>query len=355
MKILFLSPYPHGAAPSQRFRFEQYFDSLKEAGIEYRQYGFWDDATWKILYSEGKLLRKVRGLLSGYIRRFSQIICSGRYDYVFIHREADPLGWFFFPFLLKKVLRKRIIYDFDDAIWIPNSSESNKSFMHLKNWKNTPYLCKLAHRVSAGNRYLCTFASQFNTDVRHNPTTIDTIHLHNKIKVHDSDGFVIGWTGTHSTINYLYDLIPMLEKLHSEYPFTLAVICDREPDRSLPGLKFIPWNKTTEIEDLLVMNVGLMPLREDAWSSGKCGFKALQYMSLGIPALVSPVGVNTDIVDDGVNGFVCDTEEEWLNALRKLIRDRALLIKLSSATRKKIEDRFSVVSNTPNFLSLFRD
>jgi glycosyltransferase involved in cell wall biosynthesis len=99
--------------------------------------------------------------------------------------------------------------------------------------------------------------------------------------------------------------------------------------------------------------VGVMPLLDDKWANGKCGFKALQYMALGIPALVSPVGVNTQIVDDGINGFICNTAEDWEKAIRLLLSNRVELERISANTRKKIEQSYSVKSNTYNFLQLF--
>jgi glycosyltransferase involved in cell wall biosynthesis len=115
----------------------------------------------------------------------------------------------------------------------------------------------------------------------------------------------------------------------------------------------VKWKKDTEIEDLLGFNIGIMPLVDDKWANGKCGFKALQYMSLGIPALVSPVGVNTQIVDDGINGFICNSEVEWKIAIEKLLTDKSLLEEMSKQTRKKIVDNYSVKSNSKNFIELF--
>ncbi len=353
MKILFLTPYPHAAAPSQRFRFEQYYGFLKEKGIEYEAKGFWSENAWKILYSKGNFLPKVLRLLHGWVKRFLLLFSLGRYDFVFVHREIDPLGLPLFPWLYAKAAGKKIVYDFDDAIWIPNASESNRAFMRFKNWNNTRFLCRMAYKVSAGNEFLCSYAAEVNPNVVYNPTTIDTENLHNRIKNQDTESFTVGWTGTHSTIRYLEDIIPALEKAAETTPLTLAVICDKEPAFRLPFMKFIPWNKPSEIEDLLQFNIGLMPLTEDKWSNGKCGFKALQYMALGIPALVSPVGVNTGIVDHGVNGFICRTNADWIACITRLAQDRELLKRLSGKTRKKIEEAYSVKSNKENFLRLF--
>ena len=200
MRILFLTPYPHAAAPSQRFRFEQYYGELEARGIAFDTQPFWTDAAWKILYAKGKVGAKIYWLLAGWLRRLLLVFRLRKYDYVFVHRETDPLGLPLFPWLYARTARKKLIFDFDDAIWIPNASESNRMFMRFKNWNNTRYLCRLAYKVSAGNEFLCGYARTVNDNVVYNPTTIDTEHLHNRLKDQNTPGFVIGWTGTHSTI-----------------------------------------------------------------------------------------------------------------------------------------------------------
>lgn len=354
MRILFLTPYPRGAAPSQRFRFEQYYGALESRGIAFDTRAFWSEDAWKILYAKGKFVSKIFWLFYGWLNRLLLVFRLGKYDFVFIHREADPLGLPLFPWLYARVARKKIIFDYDDAIWIPNASDSNRMFMRFKNWNNTRYLSKLAYKVSAGNEFLCDYAREVNPNVVYNPTSIDTEHLHNRLKNQGTPDFTVGWTGTHSTIKYLEDILPVFEQLAEEIPFTLAVICDKTPGFSYPFLRFIPWNKPSEIDDLLNFNIGLMPLTEDKWSNGKCGFKALQYMSLGIPALVSPVGVNTRIVDHGINGYICAGDADWKTHIKQLYNDRSLLYNLSANTRWKIEEHYSVKSNTENFVGLFR-
>ncbi len=146
-----------------------------------------------------------------------------------------------------------------------------------------------------------------------------------------------------------------MQRLEQEFDFDFLVISDIQPILDLKSLVFRKWRKDTEIDDLLAFNIGVMPLLDDKWAQGKCGFKALQYMALGIPALVSPVGVNTRIVDDGVNGYICTTSEDWEKALRTLLSNREELKRLSVNTRIKIETAYSVRSNTPNFLQILGD
>ena len=351
--ILFLVPYPEGRAPSQRFRFEQYFNALEKASYEYQVSSFLDHKVMSVLYDEGHTLIKVLAVAKGIIRRTADIFRAIRYDIVFIHRETTPIGPPLFEWILAKILKKKIIYDFDDAIWISNSSSSNSSLTPFKWNTKVKWICRWSWKVSCGNKYLQQFALRVNQHAFINPTTIDTQFLHNRLKSHQQSVFTIGWTGTHSTIRYLAILENLFQRLEKEYEFILLVIGDKRPTLNLGSLRFVPWSKKTEIEDLLKIDVGIMPLRNDAWAKGKCGFKALQYMALGIPAIVSDVGVNSEIVDHNIDGWVCRTEEEWEIILRNLLDRKIDLASYSLAARRKIELKYSVTSNTPNFLHLF--
>ncbi|MEQ8323370.1 MAG: glycosyltransferase family 4 protein [Vicingaceae bacterium] len=353
MKILFLFPYPLGFAASQRFRFEQYLDALDDAGHTLDLQPFLDEATWKILYQNGKYHLKFLGLLKGLIRRLSTIGHLRKYDMVFVHREAEPIGPPLVEWAVAHIFKKKMVFDLDDAIWIPNSSEHNRFFSAFKRYTNAFDVASAAYKVSVGNSYLASKFHPYNTNVTVNPTTIDTEGLHNRLAEHSNDVPCVGWTGSHSTLKYLEVLFPIIRRLKQSHDFRFIVISDSPPLSDSDLFEFIAWNKASEIEDLLAMNIGIMPLVEDAWSKGKCGFKALQYMSLGIPALVSPVGVNEIIVDNGKNGFICHTEEDWEKRLKYLIGNREACSSMGLAAREKVEQSYSVKSNMANFLNLF--
>jgi len=357
LRILFLTPYPPGRAPSQRFRFEQYLGALEAHGHYYSLAPFLSEETWRILYQPGQATRKALGILSGFGRRIKHLFQAPGYDFVFIHREAAPLGPPVFEWLLTKVLRKRLIYDFDDAIWLANTSEANKVVAGFKWHHKVDSICRWAYKNSCGNSYLAAYARQFNLHTIVNPTTIDTRHLHNKVRDQSTSGpLVIGWTGTHSTLKYLLPIVPVLAQLEAEgLDFEFHVISNQPPEFAQPlrSLRFVPWQKSTEIADLLMFNIGLMPLEDDKWAQGKCAFKALQYMALGIPALVSPVGMNTEVVQDNENGYICREPADWHLRLRQLLTDAQHRQLLGRAARQTIEQRYSVVANTPNFLQLF--
>jgi len=355
--IYFLVPYPKGQAPSQRFRFEQYFDVLKENDIKVKVKSFYSIKTWGILHREGNVSLKIFTIILSFWKRFFHVFATFNFDVVFIHREVTPLGPPFFEWFLKSVLRKKIVYDFDDAIWLPNYSEANTDFHKLKNYKKVHSIMKWASIVSCGNDYLKQYASQFNSYVVVNPTTIDTVNYHNPILFNQRKGAnskpVIGWTGTHTTAKYLDFLVPILEKLSEDYEFEMCVISNEKPAVELKNLRFVKWSKETEIEDLLRFDIGVMPLANNKWAKGKCGFKALQYMSLGIPTIASPVGVNLDIIDHKENGFLAESANEWYEALSYFLRDNINRTNMSASAITKVANYYSVKSNTSNFLRLF--
>jgi glycosyltransferase involved in cell wall biosynthesis len=349
MKILFLVPYPLGESPSQRFRFEQYFNALLMAGHSYVVRSFLSSNGWKIIYSKGNAGKKISTIVGGGFRRIWVLFSIAAYDMVFVHREAAPVGPPVFEWIIAKVFRKKIIYDFDDAIWLTDNT-SETAFEKMIRWRSkVGSICKWSFKVSCGNEYLCDYARQFNDNVVLNPTTIDT-HYHKPQAKPDNHQIVIGWTGSHSTLKYLDEVVPALQKIPR---VVFLIISNSTISLPVPSARNIAWKKETEITDLAQLDIGIMPLPDDEWSKGKCGFKALQYMAMEIPAVVSPVGVNTKIVTNGVDGFVCGTTAEWITALEKLVNDPALRKKLGAAGRKKVDRDYSVSSNTSNFLSLF--
>jgi glycosyltransferase involved in cell wall biosynthesis len=324
---------------------------LQENKIDYKFQSFLDEKTWNVLYKQGFAIQKSLGIIKGFFRRIEMLFFLNKYDKVFIHREVAPIGPPIFEWIISKMLSKKIIYDFDDAIWLENTSSENSIASKLKWHSKVGSICKWSKTVSTGNKYLADYSKIFNSNVIVNPTTISTNNLHLP-RYFKNDKPVIGWTGTHSTAKYLKKLLEPLRELSGQFEF--IYISNKEPDFELPNLEFIKWNKESEITDLNRVDIGIMPLENDEWAKGKCGFKALQYMALEIPALVSPVGVNEEIVDHGINGFHCNTSNDWKERIIELIENPALRVKMGKEGRKKVIDKYSVESNTENFLSILK-
>jgi glycosyltransferase involved in cell wall biosynthesis len=357
VNLLFIVPYPPGQSPSQRFRFEQYLDLLSKEGHGYEMQSFLQASNWKLFATRGKLITKIITLLSGYLKRMSLLFRLGKFDRVFIHREAAPLGPPVLEWIIAKVFRKKVIYDFDDAIWLTDQLNENSMERFLRWRKKVATVCRISYRVSCGNSYLASFAGKYNNAVIVNPTTIDTDLTESYLRKRSKDhsGITLGWTGSRSTLRFLEKLGDVVKAIVRQYPHvSFCVIADETPAFAWPSTKFVRWSLETEIDDLLNFDIGVMPLPDDEWTRGKCGFKALQYMALGIPAVASPVGVNSEIIEDGVSGFLASSDAEWIECLGKLINDSTLRGAIGNAGRLRVVNNYSVASNAARFLSILK-
>jgi glycosyltransferase involved in cell wall biosynthesis len=355
LKILFICPYPLQKAPSQRFRFEQYLNQLSAAGFAITVSPFFNGSVYNSLHTANSRRSKIIPILESFIRRFALLFRVSEYDFVFIHREAAPVGPPVIEWAIAKLFKKKIIYDFDDAIWTTDKT-SEPAIEKLLRWRiKVKSICLWSYKVSCGNAYLASYALVFNANTIVNPTTIDLAATNGVWRKAPHRPLTIGWTGSSSTLKYLEEFEPVLLAIENEFPSVYFVfIADRRPKLRLQNMIFKYWNVDSELQDLAEIDIGIMPLPDDEWTKGKCGFKALQYMSLEIPAVVSAVGVNSLLIQNNQNGFICHSNEEWLKALRILILDETLRKRIGKAGKKTVQDHYSVESNSENFLSFFQ-
>ena len=354
-KILFVCPYPEGIAPSQRFRFEQYIRYLEEEGFQTEISPYFTEKAYAVFYQSGNLLSKIHCIFQSYLRRFTLLLQVHSFDFIFIHREITPLGPPILEWLLAKMLRKKIIFDFDDAIWTTDNANESSLAKWIRWRSKVQSICRWSHKIACGNDYLATFAQRENLKVMVMPTTIDFFPLKENQALKADASIVIGWTGSSSTLKYLRMLLPVLISLEEKYPsIKFLVIADRDPALPLCNYEFKHWTKETETQDLQAIDIGIMPLPDDEWTRGKCGFKALQYMAMSIPAVISAVGVNTKIVTHGAEGFLCTTSDEWFSCLEDLILDPARRRDMGERGRQKVMKLYSVEANSRRFLSLFQ-
>ena len=353
IKIHFWVPYPERSAPSQRFRVEQYLPYLSSSSFSYSILSFLDTGTWKIFYNKGNSLKKFYGLIMGFFRRFWHLILSPGADYIFIFREASSVGPSVFEWLLTKVFKKKIIYDFDDAIWIPGGEKARRSKKILKATWKVKHIIRWSYKVSCGNEFLCAYARQYNKNVFLMPTVIDTNKSKNGLKISRQEKkAVVGWTGSHTTLHNLEEIEDLIPALKKEIDFDLLIISNKPPDCKFDFI-FKKWEKATEAEDLLKMDIGIMPLKKGPWFEGKCGFKLIQYHSFGIPAIASDVGVNSLVTLHNKTGFIASDKDDWKSYLKKLITDASLRSTMGEAAREHIEKKYSLNSLFPAFVSLF--
>jgi len=346
MRLLALVPSLYDKSPGQRYRLEQWEPLLRERGVDITYAPFECAELNDVVYKQGQIAKKLRLVVQALGRRAALLSKLTNYDVIYLHREAALLG----PAVFERLIHRSgvpIVFDFDDAIFLSYKSPSNGYLSYLKFAGKTKTNCRLAAHVMVGNPYLAEYARQFNQNVSIIPTTIDT-DKYKPVNIEDSSGpVVIGWTGSHSTVQHLDTLRSALAKLAQRESIRLRVI--GTPNYQIEGVEFetIMWRSETEVEDLSAVDIGIMPLPDDNWARGKCGAKALQFMAMGIPTVCSPVGVNTDIIQDNENGLIANSEDEWIEKLSLLIRSRELRARLGKAGRQTIEQRFSAAVQAP--------
>lgn len=352
-RILYIVPHRPDRSPGQRFRCEHFIPILQQNGYEITYSNLltaWDD---KYFYQPKRYAIKAFIFCKAFLRRCFDVLRARKYDCIFIYREAFMIGTTLFERGLAKS-GKPIIFDFDDSIWISDISEGNKNLSWMKRSSKTDEIIALSKLVIVGNQYLADHAKLFNNNVEIIPTTIDT-NYHKPTEKQAKETVCIGWTGSETTIRHFKLIIPVLKRIKEKYGDMVSFIQISNVTSECPeiGLETVVWNAQDEIAQLQRINIGIMPLPDDAWAKGKCGFKGLQYMALEIPTIMSPVGVNTEIIDDGKNGFFATTDDEWFAVLCKLIDDADLRKNIGEEGRKTIVARYSIDSQKEKYLSLF--
>jgi glycosyltransferase involved in cell wall biosynthesis len=290
-----------------------------------------------------------------YIKKRKQdAIRASKCDIVFIFRDALPTGSIKFEKKFK-LSGAKLIYDFDDAIFILNMSEGNKALSFLKRPEKTGEIIGLCDLVIAGNHYLADYAGAFNNNVKIIPTTINTEEY--KREHIENSSICIGWSGSVTTIQHFKFALPFLEKIRNKYgdKVHFKVIGDGNYVNDQLNIEGVPWVKMTEISDLSEFDIGIMPLPNDEWAKGKCGLKGLQYMALEIPTIMSPVGVNSEIIEDGKNGYIANDVEEWVEKISMLIEDSDLRIRMGKEARKTVVEKYSVSANQDHYLRYFKE
>jgi len=256
--------------------------------------------------------------------------------------QKKLLSPFFFK-LLKQKCRK-LFYDFDDAVWTEHSSRLEKNTtegFRRKTWKQLKYVCRHSSGIIAGNSYLANRIKRYNKNVTVLPTPIDTDkYIPNKTG--NKDGrFVVGWMGTAANQYYLNGVVDEVCTLKSDVEFQI-VSNKMLSDFDQLAICFDPWSPEKEVMQLNRFTVGLMPLTDDEYSRGKCGFKLLQYMSCGVVPLASDVGFNRDIITHEKDGFLIREQGEWIKYLTRLKENKALQQEMSHLAREKIKKDFSL-------------
>lgn len=341
MKILFLTAGTKVIA-SSRTRVFQYLPYLRKKDIECHII-----AVEAEKYCQARLKLAKINFLSKIIGKFYswwQILCftlrAAKYDVLFIQRVSLSI-------LLQKLIKKinaNIIFDFDDALYL------NKNNSYIARFNN---LLKESKYVIIENKFTRNYALEFNKNIFTIIGPIEVNHYLPRINNDFRSKIVIGWIGSPATavfIRPLYEVFKVLTKMHSN----LVIHFIGGSELRIDGINLVvkDWHPDTEVLDLQDFDIGIMPLPDDEWSRGKGGYKLLQYMSLAIPCVASPVGINTEIIKEGINGFLAVNEAEWLNKLSLLINDGELRGKLGRQGREIAKMNYSYEASFPKFISV---
>jgi L-malate glycosyltransferase len=348
-RVLFLTPYPPHCAPSQRLKFEQYYRHFEDDGIQVVVSPFVAPALWRVLYQSGFLLRKLRLGLYGYVRRLRDFVRASRYDAVYVHLWSLPFGPPWFEELLHW-RGIRLIYDIDDLIYLPRASRANRFLTRLRKEDRIVRILKVADQVIVCTSHLERFAAGHNTQITFISSTIDTdIYRPRHHSTREND-VTIGWSGSHSTAEYVHLLEPVMRELARRFGIRLLVIGDAS--FCMPGVSVDArsWDLDRETLDLAEMDIGVYPLPNEEWVLGKSGLKALQYMGMAVPVVATRIGAACDFIEDGVNGFLASSHQEWIEKLSRLVREPELRRRIGLAGRQTVEERFSVRVNADTYV-----
>jgi glycosyltransferase involved in cell wall biosynthesis len=349
MKVTAFTRYGPRAA-STRQRFLQYFPALREAGIEVEHRPLLgDDYVANLLTGESYPRGRIA---SAYARRFQQLLASRDSDLYWVYVELLP----YFPAWLERLAAggSRIVYDFDDAFFHSYDQSANPLVKGLLGGKHAAQL-KRAAACCCGNDYIARFAVRHCDRTMVLPTVVDT-DTYRPASGRGKQPPTIGWIGSPTTWVGVRPILPLIRDICSQYQARFLVIgAGQAANRDVfPGMELRDWSEATEIADVQAMDIGIMPLLDRPFERGKSGYKLIQYMACGLPAVASPIGVNAQIVKDGVNGFRASTEHEWRKALAALLDSAPLRSRFGSQGRDLVVREFSLSSQKARLIDLFK-
>jgi glycosyltransferase involved in cell wall biosynthesis len=353
--VLFLVPHPVESS-DYRYRVQQFIPYLERSGYRCTVRPFSTRRLFFALQSKRQLITKMAHAAYCSVRRIVEMTDLSAFDIAVIHREVFP---FFTPTLEKWVLRHpRVIFSFDDAVHVGHHDVSHLShplLYRLKYGAGIGEVIRRSAHVIAGNRLLADYARKLNSDVTVIPSVVNCEEYSYRPVPDASQPITIGWIGSKSTFQYLFDIEPALQKVAKENPGRVQFVAFGFSgfNLKLPGFAAHPFHLDGEVDYLKTLDIGIMPLPDTEWTRGKCAFKAIQYMAVGASTVASPVGITTDLIKHDVNGLLANSVDDWFYQLDRLVKDAQLRRRLSIAGRRTIEESYSLQVWGPRFAALF--
>ena len=342
-RVLLLSRYgPLGA--SSRLRFYQYLPFLEQAGAEGTVAPFFEDGYLDQLYSAGK--RRFKDVLAAYLRRVRAVLSAGRYSAAWIEKEVFPYLPAGFDTLPKRAGIPYVV-DYDDAIFHNYDLHPRWAVRRFLGKKIDSIMADAA-MVIVGNDYLAERARGAGARrVEILPSVVD-LSKYPGIQGKTREGlFTIGWIGSPSTTRHLLEAEFALKQVCRDRGGKIVLVGAGENPFSGLMAAIREWDGEREAEEIGHFDVGIMPLPDNPWERGKCGFKLIQYMACGKPVVASPVGMNREIVVDGMNGFLASSPDEWVRALERLKSDPELRRTMGVNGRRMVEEKYCLQVTAP--------
>lgn len=341
-RILFLPKYPRLGA-SSRLRTFQFVELLRQEGYDVSISSFFNERYLQQLYAKKK--PAFWNVLSCYFQRFFTVLGAKDYDVVWVEKEIFPFVPAWFELWMRKKSISTLLLDYDDAVFHNYDLHENPWVRKLLGTKVADII-QTADLVLAGSPYLKDYAKKAGASKIYDlPTVIDWNRYQAPAPTIPSPQPMIGWIGSPSTLRYLQELVPVLEKVYQQFPFTLLLIKGKEKLAYSGDVIDLAWSEELEVPAIQQLAIGIMPLPDSSWERGKCAYKLIQYMACGKPVIASPVGVNVEVVHDGVNGFLADSAEDWEQALLKLLRNSDLRQQLGEAGRQLVKKHYTIEQN----------
>ncbi len=359
MKVLALSSYPIEAAAT-RYRLAQFVAPLAERGITMEVRPFLDSSLFATLYRRAEMWRTAARLLDAWWRRFGDVWRARDFDVLLVQREAMLFGPPVIEWLSMRFGGCPMVLDLDDATYLSYVSPVyGRLASSLKWFGKTDDLIRWAKIVTCGNRNIADYVASKGVRSVLIPMVVDTEQFRPAAatKRNGNDELVLGWIGTYSTFEYLETIFPALQQLARTHSFRLKVIGAGRESISLPGVSIenSEWSMEREIEDFQSLDVGLYPLVESPWAAGKSGFKAIQYMAVGIPYVVTPVGACAEIGVPGETHLCAATQKEWCDALAQLLSNANLRASMGAAGRRYALQHYTVAAQADKLAAALRE
>lgn len=359
MKVLALSSYPVEAAAT-RYRLTQFVAPLAERGITMEVRPFLDSSLFASLYRRAEMWRTGVRLLDAWWRRFGDVWRARDFDVLLVQREAMLFGPPVIEWLSMRFAGCPMVLDLDDATYLSYISPVyGRLVSRLKWFGKTDDLIRWAKIVTCGNRNIADYVAGKGVRSLVIPTVVDTEQFRPAatIKRKENEELVLGWIGTHSTFEYLETIFPALQQLARTRPFRLKVIGAGRDSINLPGVTIenLPWSMEREIADFQSLDIGLYPLVESPWAAGKSGFKAIQYMAVGVPYVVTPVGASGEIGVPGETHLCATTVDEWRDALATLLTSADLRARMGEAGRLYAVRHYNVAAQADKLAGALRE